>query len=110
MSSLRSSTAPRRMSVISGAPRVSDEIFVPFGGGEHDWAALELAAWLAAAAGNRIVLVGTGSDRQSGRRDASRLLADAAVAAQRLAGSPLVRCSRPHRRRACATPWSRPAS
>jgi len=72
--------------IVVGAPRVSGEIFIPFGGGEHDWAALELATWLAAAAGTELVLVGTGSDRQSGRRDASRLLAHAALAAQRLAG------------------------
>ena len=78
--------SPADVGVVAGAPRVSDGIFVPFGGGEHDWAALELAAWLAAATGTELVLVGTGSDRQSGRRDASRLLADAAVAAQRLAG------------------------
>jgi DNA-binding SARP family transcriptional activator len=74
--------------IVVGAPRVSGEIFVPFGGGEHDWAALELATWLAAAAGAELVLVGTHSDRQSGRRDASRLLAHAGLAAQRLAGVP----------------------
>jgi transposase InsO family protein len=34
------------------------------------------------------VLVGTHSDRHSGRRDASRLLAHAGLAAQRLAGIP----------------------
>lgn len=78
--------SPADVGVVSGAPRVSDSIFVPFGGGEHEWAALELATWVAAAAGAEIVLLGTGSDPQSGRRDASRLLADAAVAAQRLAG------------------------
>jgi DNA-binding SARP family transcriptional activator len=78
--------SPADVGVVSGVPRISDGIFVPFGGGEHDWAALELAAWLAAAAGAELVLVGTGSDRRSGRRDASRLLAHAAVAAQRLAG------------------------
>lgn len=78
--------SPADVGVVSGAPRVSDGIFVPFGGGEHDWAALELAAWLAAAADAELVLVGTGFDRHSGRRDASRLLAHAAVAAQRLAG------------------------
>lgn len=72
--------------IVTGAPRVSGEIFVPFGGGEHDWAALELATWLAAAAGTELVLVGTGADRHSGRRDASRLLAHAALAAQRLGG------------------------
>jgi hypothetical protein len=74
--------------IVIGGPRVSGEIFVPFGGGEHDWAALELATWLAAAAGAELVLVGTHSDRQSGRRDASRLLAHAGLAAQRLAGVP----------------------
>lgn len=78
--------SPADVGVVSGAPRISDGIFVPFGGGEHDWAALELAAWLAAAADAELVLLGTGSDRRSGRRDASRLLAHAAVAAQRLAG------------------------
>jgi DNA-binding SARP family transcriptional activator len=78
--------SPADVGIVAGAPRISESIFVPFGGGEHDWAALELAAWLAAVAGTELVLVGTGSDRQSGRRDASRLLAHAAVAAQRLAG------------------------
>jgi DNA-binding SARP family transcriptional activator len=78
--------SPADVAVVSGRAHVSDGIFVPFGGSEHDWAALELAAWLSAAAGSELVLVGTGSDRQRGRRDASRLLAHAAVAAQRLAG------------------------
>jgi hypothetical protein len=78
--------SPADVAVVVGAPTVDGGIFVPFGGGEHDWAALELAAWLGAAAGAELVLVGTSSDRESGRRDASRLLAHAAVAAQRLAG------------------------
>ncbi|HET7760085.1 MAG TPA: AfsR/SARP family transcriptional regulator [Gaiellaceae bacterium] len=78
--------SPADVAVVSGPTRISHGIFVPFGGGEHDWAALELATWLAAAAGTELVLVGTGSNRQSGRRDASRLLAHAALAAQRLAG------------------------
>jgi DNA-binding SARP family transcriptional activator len=77
---------PADVAVVSGVARVSEGIFVPFGGGEHDWAALELAAWIAAAGGEELVLVGTRSDRRTGRRDASRLLAHAAVAAQRLAG------------------------
>jgi DNA-binding SARP family transcriptional activator len=77
--------SPADVAVVAGAPRPSDGIFVPFGGGEHDWAALELAAWLAVGAETELVLVGTGS-RQSGRRDASRALAHAAVAVQRLAG------------------------
>jgi hypothetical protein len=62
-----------------------DGVFVPFGGGEHDWAALELGAWLAAALGAALRLVGTKADPLSGRRDASRLLADASLALQRVA-------------------------
>jgi DNA-binding SARP family transcriptional activator len=58
---------------------------VPFGGGEHDWAALELAAWLASAADIPLRLLGTASDPR-GRRDASRLLADASLAVQRVVG------------------------
>jgi DNA-binding SARP family transcriptional activator len=61
-------------------------VFVPFGGGEHDWAALELGAWLAAATGDSLCLVGTQADAMGGRRDASRLLADASIAAQRVVG------------------------
>ena len=55
-------------------------VFVPFGGGEHDWAALELAAWLSSSTGAPLRLVGTRREP----RDASRLLADAALAVQRL--------------------------
>ena len=61
-------------------------VFVPFGGGEHDWAALELAGWLASATASRLRLVGTRADPRRGRRDASRLLADASLAVQRLVG------------------------
>jgi DNA-binding SARP family transcriptional activator len=59
---------------------------VPFGGGEHDWAALELAASLASAAGMALRLVGTAGVAAAGRRDASRLLADASLAVQRAIG------------------------
>ena len=59
---------------------------MPFGGGEHDWAALELAGWLASATGSPLRLVGTKADPQRGRRDASRLLADASLAVQRVVG------------------------
>jgi hypothetical protein len=54
----------------------------------HDWAALELAAWLAAAVNLPLRLVGTKADESRGRRDASRLLADAALAVQRIVGVP----------------------
>lgn len=65
--------------------RVGD-VSVPFGGGEHDWAALELAAWLASVSGVRLRLVGTRADPRRGSRDASRLLADASLAVQRVIG------------------------
>ena len=61
-------------------------IFVAFGGAENDWAALELAAWLASAARAPLKLVGTAGDPSRGRRDASRLLADASLAVQRVVG------------------------
>jgi hypothetical protein len=60
-------------------------VLVPFGGAEHDWAALELGAWLASARGSSLRLLGTDVAGESGR-DASRLLAHAALAAQHLVG------------------------
>jgi hypothetical protein len=98
---------PADVAVVCGAPRISDGIFVPFSGGEHDWAALELATWLAAATNAELVLVGSASDRESGRRDASRLLAHAALAAQRLAGvstRPLLAPPSPDRLRRAVEP------
>jgi DNA-binding SARP family transcriptional activator len=61
-------------------------VYLPFGGGEHDWAALELGARLASATGARLRLVGTKADARHARRDASRLLADASLAVQRVVG------------------------
>jgi DNA-binding SARP family transcriptional activator len=61
-----------------------DVVAVPFGGTSHDWAALELATWLGRA-GGRLLLVGIEDAHRSGR-DASRLLAVASLAVQRIAG------------------------
>jgi DNA-binding SARP family transcriptional activator len=61
-------------------------VVVPFGGGEHEWAALEIGAWLAGAAGARLELLGTSADPEAGRRDASRLLATASLVLQQAAG------------------------
>ena len=66
------------------APGPTAPVIVPFGGAEHDWAALELGAWIASATGAPLWLVGTRADQRSGRRDASRLLADASLAVQRV--------------------------
>jgi DNA-binding SARP family transcriptional activator len=66
--------------------RPAGPVLVPFGAGEHEWGALELAAWYARALGIRLILLGTTADDDAGRPDASRLLAHAALAVQRLAG------------------------
>jgi hypothetical protein len=63
---------------------VSRVVVVPFGGAEHDWAAAELAAWLATGNGLSLVLLGTAADSDADRRDASRLLADASLLIQRM--------------------------
>jgi DNA-binding SARP family transcriptional activator len=80
--------SPADVGVVTHGASRGEEILVPFGGGDHDWAALELAAAIATAAGRPLGLVGTKSDVRSGRGDASRMLADASLAVQRLAGVP----------------------
>ena len=81
--------SPADVAVLAGHARAGISgkgVFVPFGGGEHDWAALELAAWLARSLEVPLRLVGTSSDPRLGRRDASRLLADASLAVQKVVG------------------------
>jgi len=70
-----------------GVPVIDEAhpVVVPFGGGEHDWAALELAAWIAASRGARLKLLGAGAT-EGGSRDASRLLANTSLVLQQLAG------------------------
>ena len=67
----------------AGPGRASGGVIVPFGGGEHDWAAVELGA--VARGGDRRAAAPRGHARGE-RRDASRLLADASMAVQRLVG------------------------
>jgi DNA-binding SARP family transcriptional activator len=81
--------SPSDVAILSGQPlrdAWTDGVFVPFGGGENDWAALELGAWLASATGASLQLVGTKADPRRGLRDASRLLADASLATQLVVG------------------------
>jgi DNA-binding SARP family transcriptional activator len=80
--------SPADVALLEGAVDwgVGNGVFVPFSGGKHDWAALELAASLALAADAPLRLVGTEADPQRGERDASRLLADASLAVQRVVG------------------------
>jgi DNA-binding SARP family transcriptional activator len=60
----------------------SGPVLVPFGGGEHDWTAIEIGAWLAGALDVRLHLAGP----RETDRDASRLLASASLATQRAFG------------------------
>ena len=48
-------------------------VMVPFGGGDHDWAALELAAWIASAHDTPLKLLGA-AGAANGGGDASRVL------------------------------------
>ena len=88
--SLRSSSGRRPTSACSAASALDwesgDGVCVPFAGGEHDWAALELGAWLASSRGTALRLLGIRADARDGRRDASRLLADASISVQRAIG------------------------
>ncbi len=61
-------------------------VLVPFGGAEHDWAAVELGAWLAHAEGAPLQLAGAAAMPEQGRRDSSRLLSHGALAVQRVLG------------------------
>jgi Kef-type K+ transport system membrane component KefB len=67
------------------APKLDPEhpIMTPFGGGDHDYAALELASWISSATGAPLKLLGASGN---GSGDASRLLASASLVVQQLAG------------------------
>jgi DNA-binding SARP family transcriptional activator len=75
--------SPADVAMLAGSVDAAhgDGVFVPFGGGDHDWAALELGAWLALGTNAPLRLVGTVADPRRERRDASRLLADASRSA-----------------------------
>ncbi|MFQ5426230.1 MAG: BTAD domain-containing putative transcriptional regulator, partial [Gaiellales bacterium] len=58
-------------------------VYVPFGGDEHEWAAVELGAWVARSRNAPLCLVGSESgDGLEAQRDASRLLSSAGLAVQ----------------------------
>jgi DNA-binding SARP family transcriptional activator len=61
----------------------SGPVYVLFGGGEHDWAAIEIGAWIA---GSREAALKVAGPAQGRERDASRALASASLAVQRVLG------------------------
>ncbi len=67
------------------APAPGTRVVVPFGGAEHDSAALELASWLCAATGASLEPLGAGGQTAEGKH-AGRMLADAALLVQQFAG------------------------
>ena len=71
------------LSFSNGDPPSGAAVLVPFGGGQHDWAALELAAYLARLSDAPLVLVGAAAQ---GGADASRMLAVASLIVQRTFG------------------------
>ena len=79
--------APCDVGVLSGAGDIATgPVVTPFGGIEHDWAAIEVAAWLAQSLGTTLRLLGTEANPALGRRDASRLLARASLLVQQVVG------------------------
>jgi DNA-binding SARP family transcriptional activator len=76
--------SPCDVAVFVGAGLGEGPVLVPFVGAEHDWAAVEVAAWVAGALEASLVLAGP-REGASGR-DASRLLANASLAIQRTLG------------------------
>jgi DNA-binding SARP family transcriptional activator len=65
-------------------PGPEKPVLVPFGGAEHEWAAVEVAAWIAGATEAPLRLAGSEGDDE--KRDASRLLASASLLVQRAVG------------------------
>ena len=63
-----------------GAP-----VVVPFGGAEHDWAALELGAWIASSMNAPLRLLGAAGETEE-RTRVTRLLGDAGLLVQQYAG------------------------
>ena len=72
--------------VVGGDGSPTGPVVTPFAGVEHDWSAIELAAWLAGSLDTTLRLVGTEADAARGRRDASRLLGRASLLVQQVVG------------------------
>lgn len=67
-----------------GGEPTGEAIVVPFGGNEHDWAALEIGVLVARQSGLPLLVAGAARDEEGA--DSSRLLADASLIVQRSYG------------------------
>ena len=67
------------------APGPEQPIVVPFGGAEHDWAALELGAWIASQNNAPLKLLGAAGETED-RTRVTRMLGDAGLLLQQVAG------------------------
>lgn len=74
------------MLVEAGGSIREGAVVVPFGAAWHDWAALELGAWVARATDAPLRLIGAAAEQRDDGRNASRLLADASLIVQQQAG------------------------
>ena len=69
------------------APGPEAPVIVPFGGVEHDWAALELGAWIASATGAPLKLLGAAGETDEGDgTKVTRMLGDAGLLVQQYSG------------------------
>ena len=66
-------------------PGPENGVVVPFGGAEHDWAALEIGAWIASATGAPLNLLGAAGQSED-RTRLSRMLGDAGLLVQQYSG------------------------
>jgi hypothetical protein len=66
-------------------PSPEHSIVAPFGGADHDWAAVELGGWIASATGGPLKLLGAADDPGEVDR-VTRMLADAGLLIQAYAG------------------------
>ena len=78
--------APCDVAVLVAGGLRPGPVMVPFGGTIHDWAAIELGAWLAGNLDRPLQIAGASDG--AGGRDASRLLASASLAVQHALGVP----------------------
>jgi DNA-binding SARP family transcriptional activator len=80
--------SPADVALLSGAHTRpgTGPVLVGFGGSEHDWAAVELGAWLAASARKPLRLLALRRAGAAEPADATRLLAAASIAVQGAVG------------------------